>query len=135
MQTLYELPEAFAPALERYETFDFEEAPESDMSIALSGDINAIALKAEDKVAGLVRWRENLLAEAEALDNEMSRLKGKRDAKKRAAEGIKRFLGDLLRVLKQPKFNAGVRSLHFRKGSTSVVVDETQVESWSPEFF
>lgn len=135
MSLLYAIPAEFGGVVERFEELSFEEVPEAQASIALSGDVNAVAMKHEDKVRALVYWRENILAEAEILDAEANRLKAKRDAKRRAADGIKRFVADFMRVMNLSKFSTDVRSLHFRKGSTSVFVDESQVESWAPDFF
>lgn len=112
-----------------------EEVANGNAEIAVVKALEAIKTDAALEIAGLVKWRENLLAEAEALDAEIALLRAKRDAKKKRAEGVKAFIAQFLKATNQTKVNAGIRSLFFRKGATSVLVDESQVESWTPAFF
>lgn len=131
MNTLYELSKEMQEIAHDIEQLEVDEREQSQLPNLLL----FVQQDAEAHVSQLVKWRENLLAEAEALDTEAKILKEKRDAKKKKAEGIKEFIAQFLVSVKKTKFNAGIRSLHFRKGSVSTLCDEAEIENWSPEFF
>lgn len=73
-----------------------------------------------NKIESVACWYKNTVAEAEAIRNEISNLKARKERDEKLAENLKRYISD---VLDGEKFKTPKVSISYRK-SSSVEVDD-----------
>lgn len=73
-----------------------------------------------NKIESVACWYKNTVAEAEAIRNEISNLKARKERDEKLAENLKRYISD---VLDGEKFRTAKVSVSYRK-SSSVEVDD-----------
>lgn len=73
-----------------------------------------------NKIESVACWYKNTVAEAEAIRNEISNLKARKERDEKLAENLKRYISD---VLDGEKFKTAKVSISYRK-SSSVEVDD-----------
>lgn len=73
-----------------------------------------------NKIESVACWYKNTVAEAEAIRNEISNLKARKERDEKLAENLKRYISD---VLDGEKFRTPKVSVSYRK-SSSVEVDD-----------
>jgi len=140
MQTLYDL----SPEIERVSDQLEEAEHDAEQSAGslnghtaetLTSLLHLVDVPDEEKLSNLVRWRESLIAEVDALKAEEAKLRDRRKVRERKADAIKTWIVDFMTVRKLEKVRANVRTLSFRKPSKSVCVDISQIENWPSEFY
>ena len=82
--------------------------------------LNELQMERETKIEGVALWIKNLKAEADAIKAERENLAERERAAENKAEGLKRYLSD---VLCGQKFETSRVKCSFRK-SNAVVVDD-----------
>ena len=91
--------------------------------------LEALEIEREQKIEGVILWRKDLLAEAEAVKNEARNLTSRARALENKAEQLKEWTDN---VLHGEKFKTERCSVSYRK-SSSVVIDDVHqlpVEVW-----
>lgn len=116
---LYEIAEELRPIVEQLEDMNVDDEVIQDTleSLDLMTDL-------ENKLENIYRVYRNMEAEIKMLDEEIKRLKTKRDAKKRRLEGLKQYVDQSLRSagLQDRKFKLSIGTIGYRKDPASVEI-------------
>ena len=94
-----------------------------------------IETDSEETAAQVVRSIRNDEAVADAIDDEIKRLKAKKAARENRIEAKRRYLRDFLKSVGKTKLDALIAKVSLRAGSTSLVVDETKIQSWPKDLY
>jgi hypothetical protein len=114
--SLYELAESYK---------DLENLEEVDIAPYL----DAVQEQIETKVDSIVKFRQNLTATADVIQNEIDRLTVMKKRRESLAERLKGYLSSsmLANGFKEKGIDTGLFKLSFLK-STAVVVDDSQLD-------
>jgi Mg2+ and Co2+ transporter CorA len=126
--TLYELTGELLDLLE------LAEDPDTDPE-ALEGSLESVSELFEDKADGYAKIIRQLNAEADMVDEEIKRLKAKRDSLKKNAERIKQILQAAMIATEKRKFKTPFFTFSIRKNPASVVFDCIRNNTVIPERF
>jgi hypothetical protein len=126
--TLYELTD------ELLELLELAEDPDTDPE-ALEGSLESVGGLFEDKADGYAKIIRQLTAEADIIDEEIMRLKAKRDSLRKNAERIKKALQAAMIATKKIKFKTPFFTFSIRKNPASVVFDCIRNNTVIPERF
>lgn len=135
MGTLYHLAAEYNQIDHQLDLLEENAESAEILSSALWDMLKIVEEDTDRKVASIVRWRENEIARAEALDVEIKTLKVKKKAAQNKADSLTRFLGDFMNTVGAKKWDAGIRKLSFRKPSKSLDVDPSQIDNWPAEIY
>ena len=86
--------------------------------------LNALEMERDQKIEGVILWRKDLLAEAEAVENEYKNLYKRVSALKNKAEQLKNWTNY---ALQGEKFKTARCSVSYRKTSSVVIDDITKI--------
>ena len=130
---LYELTKEF-----RQLAFEIEEAASSDdvdAIFSISEDIQLLQMPFEEKLEGYVRWLKNVEAEEQALEDEIARLKKRKDSLARQQEAIKRAMKDALHAAQERKVKLPIATVSLRKPCQRIEIDMDEVPNWPVEIY
>ena len=88
--------------------------------------LDALEIEREKKIEGVILWRKDLLAEAEAVKNEAQNLSKRAKSCENKAEQLKNYISY---VLGGEKFKTDRCSVSYRKTSSVVIDDPLIVEN------
>lgn len=116
MESLYELSE-------QIRNFEFKIDEETGEVLNVD-ELNQINMKFDEKAENIIKYIKNLDAEAQALKNEEDSIKGRRQAKERKIESLRRYLSGIMQANDRQKieFTSGVAT--FRKSNVVEVDDK-----------
>lgn len=106
------------------EYLDFIEDLWEEISEEAIKKMKSIKDEMTTKMSNMVKARLNYLAEADALDTEITRLTERKKAKKNKVDSIKNYLSFVLTKLWKKKLELDVATLSFRKKPVSVKIAE-----------
>jgi Siphovirus Gp157 len=86
-----------------------------------------------ERLLTLVRWQANTRARTEALKEEIAKLTARKRGAEARADLMRRFMGYLMRTAGLHRFDAGVRTLYFRRNPPRIEVDTEEVSAWPAE--
>lgn len=133
MSNLYELAKEWREA--EAEIDEIEATDTSTTESKLWELMKTIEMEAAVKVASIVKWMQNDAANAETLEREIAVLTAKKCSLRKREESKRKFLAEFMKSVGMTKFDAGIRKLSFQKGRVSLVVDESKVHDWAPDFY
>lgn len=119
--TLYELTGDYLGLLE------LAEDPETDPQI-FQDTLEGIEGAIEDKADGYARVIKQLDANAKALDEEIKRLKSKKDACKNNIDRMKLHLTNAMIAIDKRKFKTDLFSFNVQKNQASVILDVDEAD-------
>lgn len=115
---LYEMTEA---ARQLYDMFSAGDIPEEAVNDTLE------SLGVEGKIEDYCHVIGQFNADVVMLDNEIERLKAKKDAAKKGIDRMKAALSEYMRATNTEKTKAGTFALSFRKSEAVVIKDEAAI--------
>lgn len=113
---LYEMTEA---AKQLYDMFASGDIPEEAVTDTLE------SLGVEDKIEDYCHVIGQLNADISMIDNEMERLKAKKESAKKGVDRMKAALSSYMQATGKDKVKVGTFALSFRKSEAVVISDDT----------
>ena len=122
--TLYEIATDYKNFIEAVEN---GEIPEE----AITDTLESIQSLLEDKADNIACLIKNMVADAEAIKAEETRLAERRKQKEATAERLKTYLSDMLTKAGQTKLETARNKMSFRKSEVVTVDNEAEFIEWA----
>lgn len=85
----------------------------------------------EDKADQWARFIKGEEAEIDAIDNEIDRLKAKKERKQKTVDKMRTNLGGYMRAANKTKFKTALFSFGFRKSQAVEITNESELPKWA----
>ena len=115
MPTLYEISSALAAALR---------SDDDELSPDMEADLTALEMALEQKIEGVLQYRQGLVADAAAFQSEAARLQAKADAITRKAEWLKTYVLQTMTAVGVDKVSTRTFTASVRKSPARVEIAE-----------
>ncbi len=117
---LYELDKAI-------QDFQFDEDTETGEILNID-ELDNLQMERDHKIEQIALWQKDLLAESQALKNEIDNLNARKKATERKAESLKNYLN---KILDGHKFKTSRVAISYRKSSKVDIYDDKAFIGWA----